>query len=388
MFISLALGRPIGFIFAWSQLWIVRPGSIGAMAYAFAEYANQIWPRAEGRAATCILVFYAAASIVAITAINVLGVREGKWTQNILTAAKTVGLLLIVVVGVSCAAPMGQPSVFAATHAPASGMRFPLSDFGLAMIFVLFTYGGWNEMAYVGAEVRRPRRNILRALLLGTVAVTAIYVLVNVAFLHALGLEGSRHAAAAADVLKLAIGTRGSQAISLLICISALGAINGQVFTGARIYYAMGADHQLYSWLGQWDAQWGTPVRSLVIQGIITLALTVWFGLTRNGFDGMVKFTTPAFWFFLVLVGVSLFVLRHRDPNVVRPYRVFCYPLTPILFCLSCVFMVYASIAYAVEHRSWEALWSIAILLAGVGLSSYRPALRGKRKQPYDCRKP
>ena len=375
VYLTHAFGRAVGFLFAWSQLWIVRPGSIGAMAYAFAEYANQIWPRAEGDAAIGVMVLYAAGSIIVLSGINILGVREGKWTQNVLTAAKMLGLSAIVLVGFLYVAPAAQsPAVVAAGPA-----HFSLSDFGLAMIFVLFTYGGWNEMAYVGAEVRHPRRNILRALLLGTLAVTLIYVLVNVAFLHALGLQGTRHATVAADVLKLAIGPRAAQAISLLICISALGAINGQIFTGARIYYAMGMDHRLYSWLGQWSLRWGTPVRALLIQGVITLVLVIWFGLSRNGFESMVKFTTPAFWFFLVLVGMSLFVLRWREPETVRPYRVLGYPLTPIVFCLSSGFMVYSSVDYAIENRSWEAIWSIAILLVGVGLSFYNPT----RQKPH-----
>jgi amino acid transporter len=173
----------------------------------------------------------------------------------------------------------------------------------------------------------------------------------------------------AADVLELGIGPRAGQIISLLICISALGAINGQIFTGSRIYYAMGSEHRLYAWLGRWSARRGTPVYSLLIQGAITLTLVICFGLSRNGFEGMVKFTTPGFWFFLMLVGVSLFVLRRREPAVARPFRVPGYPVTPALFCLSCAWMVYASVAYAVEHRSWEALWSIAILLVGVVMS-------------------
>ncbi len=237
VYLTRAFGRRVGFLFAWCQLWIVRPGSIGAMAYAFAEYANRIWPRAEGGRAAYVLVMYAAGSIVVLTAVNILGVREGKWTQNVLTTAKVLGLAAIVAVGFLYAAP-------ASTQQPATAhgiLRPFLADIGLAMIFVLFTYGGWNEMAYVAAEVKEPRKNILRALLVGTLAVTAIYVLVNLAFLHALGLDGARHATVAADVLELGIGPWAGLAISLLICISALGAINGQIFTGARIYYAMGS---------------------------------------------------------------------------------------------------------------------------------------------------
>ena len=366
VYLTRAFGRRVGFLFAWCQLWIVRPGSIGAMAYAFAEYANQIWPRAVGREADLTLAAYAAVSIVVLTLVNMVGVREGKWTQNALTVAKILGLIAVVAVGWMFASDFRPPpSSNPQSHIP------NLSSFGLAMIFVLFTYGGWNEMAYVAAEVKEPRKNILRALVIGTVAVTVIYVLVNLAFVYAVGLEGTRNPAVAADVLRLGIGAWAGQALSVLICVSALGAINGQIFTGSRIYYAMGRDHRLYAWLGRWNARRGTPMWSLVIQGVITLALVVWFGLTRSGFERMVIFTTPVFWFFLTLVGAALFVSRWRDAGAERPYRVPGYPLTPILFCLWSAFLVYSSLAYAVRKGSWEALWSIAIFLVGVAVSFY-----------------
>jgi len=381
VYLTRAFGRSVGFLFAWCQLWIVRPGSIGAMAFLFAEYANQIWrPQAEGPTPAYVLVAYAVGSIIALTTVNILGVRESKWTQNVLTAAKVLGLAAIVAVGLTHPAPP------AASPPPTASSGFPVSSFGLAMVFVLFAYGGWNEMAFVSAEVKNPRKNILRALLIGTLTVTVIYVLANLAFVCALGLEGSRRATVATDVLTLGIGPWAGQAISVLICVSALGAINGQIFTGSRIYYAMGSDHRLYAWLGRWNARRGTPVCSLLIQGAITSALAVWFGLTKDGFASMVIFTTPGFWVFLALVGASVFVLRRRDPEIERPYRVPGYPLTPILFCLSCSFMVYSSVAYAVQNRSWEAIWSIAILLVGVAMSFYRPGSTLSRQSDFeDC---
>jgi amino acid transporter len=364
VYLTRAFGRRVGFLFAWCQLWIVRPGSIGAMAYAFAEYANRIWPRAEGGRGAYVLVMYAAGSIVVLTAVNMLGVREGKWTQNALTVTKVIGLTAIVAVGFLHAAP---PSTAPVTATTSSGLSW--ADMGLAMIFVLFTYGGWNEMAYVAEEVKEPRKNILRALLVGTLAVTVIYVSVNLAFLHSVGLNGARQATVAADVLELGIGPWAGVTMSLLICISALGAINGQIFTGSRIYFAMGREHRLYAWLGRWNTRRDTPLCSLLIQGAITVLLAVCFGLSRDGFESMVKFTTPGFWFFLMLVGAAVLVLRRREPAVARPYRVPGYPVTPALFCLSCAWLVYASLAHAVEHRSWEALWSMGVLLVGVVMS-------------------
>lgn len=385
VYLTRAFGRPVGFLFAWCQLWIVRPGSIGAMAYLFAEYANRIWPQVDvaGVRGTLTLLAYAAGAVVALTMVNLLGVREGKWTQNVLTTAKVLGLAAIVVTGFLCVAP--TTSTPAAVSGESTLPHSWLDNLRSAMIFVLFAYGGWNEMAYVAAEVKEPRKNILRALLVGTLAVTVIYVVANLAFLHALGFQGLRNATVtAADVLELGIGSWAAQAVSVLICISALSAINGQIFTGARIYYAMGTEHRLFSWLGRWDARRGTPACSLLIQGAITLALVMVLGLSRGGFEGMVTFTTPGFWFFLMLVGASVFVLRRREPAVPRPYRVPGYPVTPLLFCLSSAFMVWSGLKYAVENRSWEALWSIAILLVGVTMSFCQPRRRspGQSSQP------
>jgi basic amino acid/polyamine antiporter, APA family len=352
------------------------------MAFIFAEYADQIFRNGATPSPNYVLVAYAASSIVALTAINILGVREGKWTQDVLTVAKVLGLAAIVAVG------FAHPALGTTSPRPAVFADITVSKFGLAMIFVLFAYGGWNEMAFVSAEVKEPRKNIFRGLVIGTLAVTVIYVLVNLAFLCALGLDGTRHATVAADVLTLGIGPWAGQVISLLICISALGAINGQIFTGSRIYYAMGNDHRLYAWLGRWNARRGTPVCSLLIQGAITLALSIWFGLSRNGFESMVKFTTPVFWIFMAMVAVSVFVLRRRDADVERPYRLPGYPLTPIVFCASCSFMVYSSVTYAIENRSWEAIWSILILVAGVAMSLYGarapPSGRNSHSPPWD----
>jgi amino acid transporter len=148
----------------------------------------------------------------------------------------------------------------------------------------------------------------------------------------------------------------------------------------------MGNDHRLFAWLGRWNARRGAPVCSLLIQGAITLALSIWFGLTRDGFESMVKFTTPAFWVFLAMVSGSVLVLRLRDPAIERPYRVPAYPLTPILFYLSCWFMIYSSVAFAIEHHSWEAIWSIAILLVGVIMSFYRSGSTPSKQSDFgDC---
>jgi amino acid transporter len=354
VFLTQAFGRRVGFLYAWAWFWVVRPGNLGAMAYVFARYANALVPLPLGDYA---FAPWAVGSLVLLTVVNVLGVRTGKTVQNLLTAAKVVGLIAVFAVAL-LAAPAPAPTTITG---PTSGGVY------LASILIMWVYGGWNDVSYVAAEVRDPRRNLLRALVLGTAAVVVIYVVGNVAFIRALGLEAfARSDAVAADVMRPRFGGAGARFISALVCVSCLGALNGMILTGARIYYAVGNDHPLYAWLGRWDARRDTPARSLWLQGLATLALVIGLGLSRDAFQRLVVFTEAVFWSFLVLVGVSLFVLRVRDPDTPRPYRVAGYPLTPAVFTAACGFMVYASARYAWDNRTREALWAVALTGAGV----------------------
>ncbi len=361
VFLTEAFGGKIGFLFAWVQFWIVRPGSVGTLAFVFADYANQLCPLDESYRP---LLIYAVGAVVVLSGINLLGVRAGKWTQNLLTAVKFLGLLAIVAVGMSCSA---------AATAPAAPPPAKQLDLGFAMIFVFLAFGGWNEMAYVSAEVRHPQKNILRALVLGTLAVAVVYIAVNLAFVHALGLAGLQQSkAVAADVLRLCIGRRAEQCISLLICITALGGINGMIFTGARIFYALGTEHRLFAWLGQWSSKTDAPAHPLLIQAAVTVVLTIGFGWNQEGSDGFqnsVAFYSPSFWLFLCLVGCSLFVLRNRPAASKGSYRVPFYPVVPLLFCLSSAFMFYKSLDFAIGQTPWGLLASAVVLGIGAVLS-------------------
>ena len=230
VYLGRAYGRWAGFLFGWAQLSVVRPGDIAVMAFVFGTYARSLYEPFAGSE-----LFYAVAAVVLLTVINALGVREGKWTQNLLTILKLLGLLAIV--GVA----------FVGTPAPAAREPAGPLPVSLALILVLFTFGGWNEMAYVAAEVKDSRRNIVRALVIGTAAVTVLYLLVNAAFLHSLGYAGlTQSRAVAADTVAAVFPETGRRLISALICVSALGALNGLIFTGARISYAMGAEHRVF----------------------------------------------------------------------------------------------------------------------------------------------
>ncbi|MBN1911503.1 MAG: amino acid permease [Pirellulales bacterium] len=331
VYLNRAYGPWAGFLFGWVQLFIVRPGDIAVMAFAFSVYYVQIGDPLRGTGLDSQVVL-ACAAVVLVTVINILGVRQGKWTQNILTVVKALGLLTVVGVAFFCE-PTGR------TVEPPVG-ETPLR---VAMIFVLFCYGGWNEMAYVAAEVRNPKRNILRALVLGTVAVTVLYLLANAAFLRALGYEGlAGSEAVAADAVAVAFPRVGAALISGLICLSALGALNGLVFTGARISYAMGTDHRVFGRLGHWSPRTGTPIWALILQAAITVGLIV----ALRGMLGAILYTASAVYSFYLATSLAVVVLRWKEPNTPRPYRVTSYPVPTLLFCVACVLLIHGAIVY------------------------------------------
>ena len=242
----------------------------------------------------------------------------------------------------------------------------------------MFAYGGWADMSYVAAEVRRPERNILRALVLGVVAVATIYLAITAAFVWTLGLRGLANSeAVAAEVMELRFGRGSATAISLLVIVSCLGSMNGTIFTGARVYYALGTRHAGFRWLGVWDEGKGIPFRSLIAQSAATLGLTLAVGLVPGGFERLVAFTTPFFFGFMVLVGVALYLLRGRSDRPENAYRVPLFPLTPLLFILSSCAMVYASVDYALRNPAWEALWAAAVVVTGLvaGVIDWRRGL-------------
>src|SRR5690606_593025 len=195
------------------------------------------------------------------------------------------------------------------------------------------------------------------------IIITAVYLLVNLAYLRGLGLSGmGRSDAVAGDLMASAFGERGMVLMAVLVAVSAMTSANATIFTGARSNYALGRDFPVFAMLGKWDPKTAGPVNSFIVQGLISLALVSLGLLSRNGFETMIEFTSPVFWFFFLLVGISLFILRYKEPDVVSPYRVPLYPLIPLIFCITSGYLLYSSIAYT----GWGSLVGIGVLLSGV----------------------
>jgi APA family basic amino acid/polyamine antiporter len=349
-YLSRAFGPRLGFLFAWARLSVVQTGAIALLGFVLGDYTAEMLELGAWGSPLC-----AAAIVVVLTATNIAGVRQGATTQNVLTALQVTGILLIVLAG------LAAPATAAAATAGNGAAAAP-PTFGLVMVFVLLTYGGWNEAAYLSGEVRDPARTMVRALVWSLALVTALYLLINWTFLATLGVAGvAGSKAVAADVVHQTLGSRGARVASALVVVAALTSINAAIFTGARSSYAVGRDVGALGFLGRWHPVTRTPVNALLTQGAVALALVALGGLTRRGFETMVEYTAPVFWLFLFLTGVALLVLRRRDPDRARPFRVPLYPLTPLAFCATSGYLVYSSLAYT----GLGALVGVGVLAAG-----------------------
>jgi len=352
-FIQRAYGRSLAFLYGWARMTVIVAGSIAVFAYLFGDYMSRLVNLGPYSSA-----IWAAVVVGVLTIVNYRGIQEGKRTQNLFTVLEVSGLVLIVVSGFLLAPAPVAPT----TEAAANNPWYTGAGLGTAMVFVLFTYGGWNDAAYISAEVKDRSRNMVRALLLAISIVALLYVLVNLAYLKGLGYHAmARSDAVAADLLKASWGATGEKLISFMVAVAALTSVNGSMIVGARSNYALGRDWPLFAALGRWHEPSGSPRTAMVVQGVIALTLVALGAVQNAGFKGLVEYSLPVFWGFFLLVGIAVFVLRAKEPDAPRPFRVPLYPIVPALFVLMCGYLLYSSLAY---HRT-HALVGLGVLAIG-----------------------
>jgi amino acid transporter len=357
-FLSRAYGTGVGVLFAWARCTVIQTGAIAAVAFVYAEYATNIIPLGPYSGA-----IHAVLAVVILTGVNLIGTPESARAQVALTSLTVIALLAVILAGLSTSGAAAAPA------AAGAGVSFGM--FGLAMVFVLLTYGGWNEAAYLSGELKDVRRNMVRTLLLGTTVVVTVYLLANLAYLNVFGIEGLRKSSAVgADLMRIVAGDASAIVFSLIVCVCALSTLNATIFTGARGYYALGRDVPIMLKLGIWEEHGDKPTNALLLQCAIALVLLVFGSVTRDGFEAMVAYTAPVFWFFLLLVAISVFIFRSRSGEL--PYRMALYPLPPILLAGAAGWMIYSSLAYA-GTGAWV---GVAVLVVGA------PLLFASRRKP------
>jgi amino acid transporter len=323
VYITRVYGRFWGFLFGWTKLFIERTGTIAVLGFVFAEYLRRVVPYGEPAQRPI-----AAAAILLLTLVNVVGVRWGAVVQNVFTALKIAAL--------GCLAAAGLQAL-AVGRAAANSWAIPPLDWpmvqslGLALVFVLWTYGGWTEAAYVAEEVRHPLRNVPRAIIGGVLLTSALYGLVNWSYLQFIPVEAMSQAPLVASaVMERAAGEGGAVFISWMIACSAFGALNGYILTGGRILYALGKDHVLFGHVGRIHPEFRTPTMALWTNAAIAGGLVY-----TKTFEQIMTYSTVVITVFFVMAVWAVVLLRRRHPRARRPYRTWGYPLTPLLFCVT-----------------------------------------------------
>lgn len=352
-FIHRAFGRHLAFLFAWARMSVIQTGSIALLAFIVGDYISEFY-----RLGAYSSSIYAGLVVIALTTINIIGVRVGTGAQKLFVALQFFGLLVLIV-SAFLLAPAERPSM---SPWSSTGIDGGSAAIGAALIMVLLTFGGWNEAGYISAEMRGGSKKMASVMVISIVVITAIYLLINLAYLYVLGIDQMTESeAVAVDLMRAVMGDRGALFIGLLVILAALTSTNATIFTGARTNHALGRDFSFLGFMGNWKAETSTPVNALLVQGAIATFLIFVGSFARSGFQSMVDFTAPIFWFFILCTGIALFILRYKEPHVHRPFKVPLYPVLPLIFCLSSVYLLYSSLLFA-GRGTWLA---IGILLSG-----------------------
>jgi basic amino acid/polyamine antiporter, APA family len=364
VYLSEAFSPAVGFLWGWAMFWVMHSGIIAAIAVVFARYAGYFItlsdPAVKG---------VAIAAILALSAVNYVGVRYGSLLQALFTGGKLAAILFILAFGFFRGA--GLSAHFAPGAFGASG-DFTAGDFLLAMIAGLFAFGGWHMVTYSSEETHAPQRVIPRALVMGTILVTACYLSLNAVYMYVLPLStvasSARIAADAADAL---VGFGGGAFMSALVVFSTFGAMNGIILCGPRVYYAMARNRQLFQCFGTIHPRFHTPWVAIVLQAVWA-SILVATGSYRALFTRVV-YTE---WIFFGLMAIGLIMLRRR-PGITRAYRMWGYPVTPLLFALSSFTIVLNQILSGPR----ESLVGLTLVLLGLPAYYLQAARHRKRSQ-------
>ena len=357
VFIREGWGKLPAFLYGWGELVILRAAALGGISLTFAEYLLRALGYDPSAAPYDTYAHWvAAAALATMATINVLGVKWGSLVQNVTTIAKYGGLLLIVVLAFSLGLPRNGGANFSPAWPPGS---FSVSTFGLALVSVLWAFDGWGDVTKGGGEVKDPRRNMPRAIVIGTVMVIVIYLLANLAYLSVLNVQeisGAR--LVAADVALRLIGPIGVTMVSLTVLMSTFGSVNGSLLTGPRIFFAMADDGLFFRRVAAVHPKYKTPYVAITLAAIIGIA----FVLLRT-FEQLADiFVTASLVFYILSVG-AIFRLRRR-PDWDPPVRVPLYPIVPLLFVLATLFLLGNALADPAQR--WPTLGVFGVIAAGI----------------------
>ena len=344
VYLTRAFSPALGFLWGWSMFWTMHTGIIAAIAMVFARYTGVLVPLsdAEQRAV-------AAGAVIVLSAVNYIGVRQGSGLQTALTVAKVLAIAGVVVAAFALGAPAPAPSAQPPTGVTSTG-------FLLAIAAGLFAYGGWHMVTYAAGETIEPQRTIPRALVAGTVIVTACYVLLNAAYLYVLPLarvaSSPRIAADAADIV---LGRGGAVVMSVLVVVSTFGALAGIVLAGPRAYLAMAQDGLIFRRFADVHPRYRTPHRAIVLQAVWACVLVV-----TGSYRVLVARVVYTEWIFFALMALGLVALRRRA-DFAPAYRAPLGVLLPVGFAAAALLVA----ANQIVAAPVESATGLVLILAG-----------------------
>ncbi len=315
-----AYGDRVAFLYGWVQLLVINTGSIAALCLAFARYVNFLVPLGDHG----ILILAIVALCVATT-INVFGVKTGQSFSNLFTGAKLAGIATIIIGGAIFVLSSNTvtPQTAMPTHTESISTLFALS-----LIGVLWSYGGWQHASFLAGEAKNAERTIPKAMIMGALFVTIVYVLVNLVYLSVLSPSDMANSKAVAADTMNRIAPWGGTFIAVLIAVSTFGTMGIYTLSVPRIYYAMAKDGIFFQKLAELHPTYGTPVFAIVIQSVWTIVLLLFWGT----FENLIDYVTFMDFVFFLLVAIALFKFRKTRPDAVRGYKTLGYPVTPIIF--------------------------------------------------------
>lgn len=328
VYIKEAYGDLWAFWYGWASLLVVNTGAIAALSLACANYLDFIFNFGESG-----VIIVASLSIVLLTVVNVFGVTYAQLFSNVFTGIKLLGILFIILVGVSYSLPQAEPSVVVPEESGGGAAH----AFFLALIGVIWSYGGWQHTTFLSGETERPRRNIPLAMVMGAIVVTATYMLCNFAYLQLMSpsqIAGSE--SVAADAISQ-IFPWGGNLIAIMIAISTFGTAGIYTLTAPRVYFAMAKDGLFFSELAQVHPKYQTPTNAILAQSGWSIVLLLFWGT----FEDVITYVTFIDWIFMIMAAISIFIFRMRMKDAERSYKVHLYPIVPLIFIIiSTVFIL------------------------------------------------
>ncbi|OGX04941.1 MAG: hypothetical protein A3G87_06110 [Omnitrophica bacterium RIFCSPLOWO2_12_FULL_50_11] len=347
-----SFGKTVGFLFAWTDFAILRTASIAALAYIFSDYLGTLVPFSAGYSKAVAIIV-----IGIFTIINIAGLHWAAGVQRWLTFLKVLSVLVMTGLIFGFARSQSMPLVGAG---PAAGeTTTPLFKFAAAMIPVLWVYGGWHESTFLAGEFRDTKRALPISLIVGVLAVAVLYLVINAAYLQVLTPhELAQSDAVASETFGRRFGNAGQVIVTVAILISACGALNSTILTGARIPYAVAKDVPRLNRFSNVSERFGTPHASLLLIAMWSIALVVW-----GSFEQLLFFSGFAFWLFLSLVGLSVFRIRQETQGC-EHFSMLGYPVVPVLFAIGCCCLCLVTI----QHSPHQALVGTILILMGLPL--------------------